>query len=66
MVLEGLKRAEQLVLLLQSAGFRHPEGKGIKAEHFDSEFEARQFAAVLSVLLGSLEERILSGNEIAR
>lgn len=66
MVLEGLKRAEQLVSLLKNAGFKHPDAKVIKAEHFDSEFEMRQFASVLSALLDGLARRVLSSHEVAR
>lgn len=66
MVLEGLKRAERLLGLLRRVGFQRSDGRPLKPEHLDSEFENRQYAAALEGLLEGLQARILTEEEYAR
>lgn len=66
MVLEGLKRAEELITLLRRAGFQRPDKRALKPEHFDIDFENRKYASALQSLLAGLSARILSDEEYSR
>jgi hypothetical protein len=63
MVLEGLKKADQLIALLRGAGYVTAK---LKAEYFDQEFEARHHSPALLALLEGLRARILSDDEVSR
>lgn len=66
MVLEGLKRAEELITLLRRAGFQRPDKKALRPENFDTDFENRKHASSLQALLVGLQARILSDEEYHR
>lgn len=66
MVLEGLKRADTFISLLRGIGFQRSDGRPLKPEHLDQDFECRQISPALSELVMGLQARILSKDELAQ